>query len=126
MINLSIVGRLGADPELRYTQAREAVCGMRVASTKKIGNEESTTWVKLNIWGKGAEAASKYFKKGDQIIAVGDGKLTSFKGKDGREFVTLECDVRTWEFGAKKKGLDGEPLNNLPQNVMPHDMDIPF
>ena len=68
---LTILGRLGGDPELRYTPANKAVVNLSVAVTEKWGDQEKTVWYRATAWEKRAEVLSQYFKKGDMIFLVG-------------------------------------------------------
>ena len=128
MINVTIAGRLGKDPELRYTQTQQAVCSMNVASTTKYNNQETTTWAKLTFWGKTAETVANYFKKGQQIIATGRGSLSSYTTDDGKTFTNLEINVSQWEFGANPDAPTQQTQATRPaQQTQQIDMDdIPF
>lgn len=68
---LTILGRLGGDPELRYTAQNKAVVNLSVAVTEKWGENETTTWYRATAWEKRAEVLANYFKKGDMIFLVG-------------------------------------------------------
>ncbi len=73
---LTIVGNLGQDPELRFTQNGKAVCNFSVATNRKWTGEdeqqeEETTWWRITVWNKAAEACSQYLKKGRQVMIVG-------------------------------------------------------
>jgi single-strand DNA-binding protein len=90
-----LIGRLGADPELKYTQANAAVLNLRLATNTswkgQDGNlQESTEWHNVVVWRKTAEVVSKYTKKGSRIYV--EGKLTtrSWDDKDGNKRYTTE------------------------------------
>lgn len=73
---LTIVGNLGSDPELRYTQSGQAVCNFSVATNRRWtgsdGNpQEETCWFRVSTWGKLAETCNQYLKKGRQVFIEG-------------------------------------------------------
>ena len=73
---VTIVGYLGSDPELRYTPSDQAVCNMSVATNRKWtdgqGNQqEETVWFRVAAWGRMGEACGQYLAKGRQVMVVG-------------------------------------------------------
>jgi single-strand DNA-binding protein len=81
-----VVGRLGRDPEMRYTPSGQAVTTFNVAtdySTKSPdGNwEKKTIWIRVTVWGKQAETASQYLKKGREVLI--EGRLNPDPGTGG-------------------------------------------
>lgn len=84
-----LVGRCGTDPDLKYTQSGAALCNLRIATTEfykdKSGQrQEKTEWHRVSIWGKTAETAGKYLKKGREVYI--DGRLqTRSYDKDGQK-----------------------------------------
>ena len=73
---LVIVGNLGNDPEMRYTPSGQAVTNFSVATNRKwTGSDgqvnEETTWFRISVWGKQAEACNQYLKKGRQVLVEG-------------------------------------------------------
>ncbi|MEX0799518.1 MAG: single-stranded DNA-binding protein [Bacteriovoracaceae bacterium] len=75
------MGRLGKNPQLKYTQTQKPVCHFSVAVNKD--DEERPTWHKVVVWGKQAELASQYLKKGCEVLVRGRKELKSFKTKEG-------------------------------------------
>jgi len=85
-----IMGNLGSDAELRYSQGSQAVANFRVATSKKWTSKdgtarEETQWHSVVWWGKGAEACSPYLKKGKPVYVEGEIQYRKFTGKDGQE-----------------------------------------
>ena len=86
MLNkVMIIGRLGADPELRYTQAGQPVCYLRVATdesyTDKDGNRvEHTEWHSVVAFQRPAENCNQYLRKGSLVYV--EGKLATRKWQD--------------------------------------------
>jgi single-strand DNA-binding protein len=89
-----ILGRLGKDPEVRFTQGGQAVCNFTVATSEswkdKDGQKkERTEWHRVVVWGKLAELCGEHLKKGRQCYV--EGKLqTSEYEKDGVKRYTTE------------------------------------
>jgi single-strand DNA-binding protein len=71
------VGNLGRDPELRYMPDGQAVTNLNVACNRRWNNsvsgeqEEETTWYRVSVWGKQAEACNEYLEKGRQVLVEG-------------------------------------------------------
>jgi single-strand DNA-binding protein len=88
-----LLGNLGADPELRYTQGGQAVLHMRLATNeswldKNREVKERTEWHDVTVWGPRAEALSKILSKGSCVLVEGRMSTTSYE-KDGvRRFRT--------------------------------------
>ena len=82
-----LLGNLGADPELRFTQGGQAVLNIRMATTesyldKDKKRQEKTEWHSVVVWGARGEGLAKILKKGDRILVEG-GLRTSDYEKDG-------------------------------------------
>ncbi|MDH5582076.1 MAG: single-stranded DNA-binding protein [Bdellovibrionales bacterium] len=75
------VGRLGKEPDLRYTKNQKAVCHLSVATTD--GEEKKTIWNKVVVWGKQAELCTLYLKKGKEVFVQGYKELKEFTTNDG-------------------------------------------
>ena len=80
-----IVGNLGADPELRSTQGGQAVCNLSIATSEKFndrdGNrQERTEWHRVTLWGKLAEIAGQYLRKGAKVYI--EGRISTRKWQD--------------------------------------------
>ena len=88
--HVTITGRLGADPELRYTQSGHAVCGINVADTPRRKNEQTgqwedageTLWLRGSLWGAKGEALANTARKGDLVIVVGSLVARSWDDKE--------------------------------------------
>ena len=75
------MGRLGKNPELRYTKNQKPVCYLSVAVNDE--KEQKTTWNKVVVWGKQAELASMYLKKGSEVFVQGQKQLKEFTTSEG-------------------------------------------
>lgn len=83
-----LIGNLGRDPELRYTQGNNAVTTLSVATTRVYTNRnnervEETEWHRVTLWGKDAENANKYLTKGRQVYVEGRLQTRKYEDKDG-------------------------------------------
>jgi len=85
-----LVGNLGDDPETKYTQGGMAITSCSLATTSvrkdKDGNsQERTEWHRLKFFGKVAEIAGEYLRKGSQVYVEGSIRYDKFTGQDGVE-----------------------------------------
>ena len=85
-----LVGNLGNDPEMKYTQGGMAVCSLSLATTSvrkdKDGNQvEKTEWHRVKLFGKLGEIAGEYLRKGRQVYIEGSIRYDKFTGQDGVE-----------------------------------------
>jgi single-strand DNA-binding protein len=108
-----IVGNVGRDPELRYTQQGVAVCDFSVAVSRRWNDRgsneqrEETTWFKVSAWREKAETISQYVKKGQQIMVTGEVKASAYTGQDGQPKASLELTLREFQFlGRRGEGVD--------------------
>lgn len=89
MLNITAHGNIGRDPEVKDVGSSQ-VCNFSLAA--KTGKDE-TTWINCAVWGKRADTAMQYLRKGSAITVAGRGKLRTYQKKDGSEGQTLEMDV---------------------------------
>lgn len=90
-----IIGRLGRDPEIRYTQAGTPVCNMSLATDESYKQQdgtkvEQTEWHKVNVWGKQAENVAKYLAKGRQCLVEGSLQTRKWQDQQGNDRYTTE------------------------------------
>jgi len=82
-----LLGNLGADPELRYTQGGTAVLNLRLATSETYvsdGNKKQRTeWHNVVVWAKRAEGLSRILSKGDRILVEGSIRTSSYESRDG-------------------------------------------
>jgi single-strand DNA-binding protein len=93
-----LIGNLGADPELRFTQAGQAVLNLRVATTEaflgKDGQwQERTDWHNVVVWGKRAEALAKILRKGARVVVEGGLRSSSYDDRDGTKRYKTEVNA---------------------------------
>ena len=134
-INLVVAsGRLGKDPEVRYTQGGTAVGSFSLAVSERVksGDEwkEHTEWMNIVAFGKTAENISQYLSKGDGAIITGRLRSSSYEDKNGEKRYKTEIIADKVEFGARKD-KDREPAADSGKKGKPKaspedDEDIPF
>ena len=88
MNKVILIGNVGQDPELRYTQGGQAVLNIRMATTdswvdKSGERKETTNWATVVVWGKRAEGIHKLIGKGSKIAVEGRLSTRSWEAKDG-------------------------------------------
>ena len=98
-----LIGRLGQDPEIRYTQSGSSVANINIATnenwTDKNGEkQERTEWHSLVLWGKLADLAQSYLKKGSQIFAEGRIQTRDWEDDKGQKHYRTEVVVTTLQF----------------------------
>lgn len=109
-----LVGNLGNDPEMKYTQGGMAVCTLSLATTSvrkdKDGNQqEKTEWHRVKLFGKLGEIAGEYLKKGRQVYIEGSIRYDKFTGQDGVEkyFTDIVADDMQMLGGGGEGGGSG-------------------
>ncbi len=85
-----LLGNLGADPELRFTQGGQAVLSLRLATTESYLDKdkvrrERTDWHTVVVWGKRGEALSKILGKGSSLFVEGSLRTSSYDDRDGNK-----------------------------------------
>ena len=82
--SVTLVGRAGRDPEVRYFESGTVVANLTMAVNRR-SREEEPDWFNLEIWGKQAQVAADYVKKGSLIGVTGSFKLDSWKDRNTGE-----------------------------------------
>ena len=142
-----IVGNLGRDPEIRYAPSGDAVCNVSIATTdtwkdKQTGEKkEATEWRRVVEWhrvvffGKLAEIAGQYLKKGNAVYVEGSLKTRKWQDTNGVERYTTEIRANVMRMlGGRDGDSHDEPSQAAPQRQtqkpasggMEFDDDIPF
>jgi single-strand DNA-binding protein len=134
-----LVGNLGRDPELRYTAQGTPVCSFTLATNEKRKDrsgetQDITTWFRVTLWGRQAEAASQYLMKGRPVYVEGRLRVEEWTDRDSRQRYTLEVHATDMQFigGRTDEGLpksprtESSPQSDEPSNADVHDDDIPF
>ena len=109
-----LIGNLGADPELRYTQSGQPVASLRVATTevwsdKEGQRQERTEWHQISVWGKQAEHCGQYLSKGSGVIVDGRLQQRRWETEDGQKRSKHEVVAQTVTFMPKRQESGGDP-----------------
>lgn len=108
-----LIGNLGRDPELKMTPGGQALARFSLATTETWKNpqgerQSKTEWHNIVIWGKQAETAEKYLRKGQQIMVEGRIQYREYTDQAGAK--KTACDIRCDNFvmlGRKEDGMRG-------------------
>jgi single-strand DNA-binding protein len=128
-----LIGNLGRDPELRYTPSGTAVANFTVATNEtwkdKDGTkQEHTEWHRVVAWGKLAEIAGEYLRKGRQVYIEGSIRSRTYKDKDGNDRTAVEIRADNMVMLGRQEGGSSEgkaASEAAPPEYTPDD-DIPF
>lgn len=90
----TIVGHLGKDPEMRTTQNGQQVANFSVAVSHKVGDTEHTIWYNVACWGKLAETAEKYLRKGNPVMVNGQLSIREYTNRDGQKGFSVDVTCR--------------------------------
>lgn len=144
---VSLIGNLGRDPEIRYAPSGDAVANLAIATTdtwknKEGEKQEKTEWHRVVLFGKQAEIAGEYLKKGSQVYLEGKLQTKKWQDKDGQDRYTTEIVGDFFQMLGKKEVSSestpaqtpaaspapaaAAPSNNASQAQDYADNDIPF
>jgi len=144
-----IIGNVGRDPEMKYLQSGSAVCDFSIAVTTswtdRQSNEkrEKTNWYRVTCWGRLAEVANQYVRKGRQLMVEGTVTANAYMGQDGQPRASLDLRASTFQLlgnrndnagggdfgGGGNNNYSGSGNNNYdnPPPSQPNNIDdIPF
>lgn len=144
MNNVSLIGRLTADPELKTTQSGISTTRFSIAVDRtytKQGEEKQADFINVVAWRQTAEFICKYFSKGRRIAITGRIQTGSYTDRDGNKRYTFDVIAENVEFCDRKQdssvgGAETTPSTqaqraSIPDNIdnivdMPGDEDLPF
>jgi single-strand DNA-binding protein len=143
-----VVGNLGRDPETRYMPSGDAMTNIAVATTDKWKDKatgeqkEATEWHRIAFFGKLAEIAGQYLKKGSQVYVEGKLRTRKWTDKDGIEKYSTEIIADSLQMLGSRQGGGSAPMDEIgssapkagaprapakqPPNMSEMDDDIPF
>ncbi|KPK61484.1 MAG: single-stranded DNA-binding protein [Gammaproteobacteria bacterium SG8_31] len=137
-----LVGNLGADPETRYTPSGSAVTKIRIATTESWKDRQSgdrqerTEWHRVVFFGRLAEIAGEYLKKGSQVYVEGSLRTDKWQDQSGQDRYTTEIVANEMQMlggragagapasGGESRGFGSSEPASGPEPVL--DDDIPF
>ena len=136
-----LLGHLGADPEVRYTQGGTAVANLRIATNESYTDRnsgekvEKTEWHRVVAWGKLAEIVGQYLAKGRQVYIEGQLQTRQWQDKEGNTRYSTEVRVSDMVMlggrgaGGTSEGAPAEEPQYAPVgggDAPPTDDDLPF
>ena len=105
---VELLGRVGVDPEMRYTQGGTAITRVRLATDRHRQNGETETdWHDVTCWGKLAEAVNTYVGKGDRLYVTGRLAQNSYETDDGQKRHRTEIHAQEVVFLDSRNGNGG-------------------
>jgi len=137
-----LLGHLGADPEVRYTQGGTAVANLRIATNESYNDKtsgeriEKTEWHRVVAWGKLAEIVGQYLTKGRQVYIEGQLQTRQWQDKEGNTRYSTEVRASDLVMLGSGRGEGGRPSEGAPGDEpqfaqvgggdAPPDDDLPF
>lgn len=118
-----LVGHLGRDPENRYLPSGEQVTSIAVDTTdrwrdKATGDmKEQTEWHRISFFGKLAEIAGQYLKKGAQVYVEGRIRINRYKDKDGVDRQQVQIVANTLQMLGSRQDMDSQPPSRPARNA---------
>ncbi len=125
--SVTLVGRAGRDPEVKYFESGTVVANLTMAVNRRNRNDEPD-WFNLEIWGKQAQVAADYVKKGSLIGITGSFKLDSWKDRntgEDRNKPVVRVD-RLELLGSKRDSENSNFQSNNSFTQQPSNDEIPF
>lgn len=120
--NITVVGNLTGDPELRFTPGGVAVANFTVASTPRTYDKQTQQWVdgealfvRCRVWRDYAENVAESLTKGSRVIVTGKLKARSYQDRDGNQRTAWEVDVE--EVGPALRYATAQPVRTPSKNT---------
>ena len=125
--SVTLVGRAGRDPEVKYFESGSVVANLTIAVNRRGRNDEPD-WFNLEIWGKQAQVAADYIKKGSLVGVNGSFKLDTWTDRNNGETRSKPViRVDRLELLGSKKDTESSGFSNQQSNdVSPREDEIPF
>src|SRR5262245_30622466 len=119
-----LIGNLGANPEMRFTQGGQAVANLRIATSERWTDrngqkQETTEWHRVVVFGKQAEIAGQYLTKGRQVCIEGRLQTRQWQDQQGQKRFTTEIVAARVEFVGGRGGQ--APTEDMGATVPPAD-----
>lgn len=117
---MTIIGNLGADPEVRYLDGGAVVATFNVATTEKYTNRngekvEQTEWFRVELWNEQAKVAEKFLKKGNSVYVEGRLRTELWTDKEGKERTSLRVRANTMQLLGSPNDRSDEPSYEAPR-----------
>ena len=128
---ITLIGRLGGDPEMRYTPDGTPVTSFSVATDRRWTDsggqqQQKTTWFRITAWRGLAETCAQYLKKGRQVFIEGTiAEPKPFQGRDGNWRASLDVTAQTVQFlGGRESPQESSDDDEVTE--IPEQENIPF
>ena len=138
-----LIGRLGQDPEVRYTQSNTAVANFSLATNERYKDrngefQERTEWHRIVAWGRTAEICQEYLRKGSLVYIEGPIQTREWEDKEGQKKYTTEVKALTMQMldsrgdqmggggGAPSKPKNSTASVEIDDSFDDMDDDLPF
>lgn len=110
---ITAVGYAGGNAELRYTGEGDPVAGFSLGVTdRNKAGDEHTEWYRCSVWGKSADVAAEYIKKGEQVMVQGRPRVETFKRRDGTIGAMTKISVERFILLGKGRDSDAESVSH--------------
>ena len=126
-----LVGNLGANPEMRFTQGGQAVANLRIATTERWTDkngqkQEATEWHRVVVWGKQAEIMGQYLTKGRQVYIEGKIRTRQWQDQQGQKRYSTEVVAQNIQMLGSRDGAGmgaggGGPRDDMGAQTVPPD-----
>lgn len=121
MLNqVTLMGRFTRDPELKYTANEKAVTSFALAVDRDIRGSDAVDFIDCVAWGKTAETISRYFRKGERVLATGRIQARTWQDSSGNKRKAVEVIVDRAYFVEPKPRGD---VAHQPESETFHDID---
>jgi single-strand DNA-binding protein len=110
-----LIGNLGVDPEIKYTQGNVPVANLRIATSERWQDkssgewQEKTEWHRVVAWRALAERAERFLRKGKQVYIEGRLETRKWQDRDGNDRYTTEIVARTLMLLGRREEGEGDP-----------------
>lgn len=123
MNSITVCGNVTKDAELRYLNNGDAICNFSVADNQ--GKDKTAIFWSCTLYGKRAEALSKYLNKGQAVTVAGQINEREFTDKNGNQRKAMDVRVNELALQGGRKEQDAKPAQQAPAETEQQD-DIPF
>ena len=120
MNQVSLIGRLVHDPELRFTKSGTAVCNFRLARNEKHGEQEKPLFIDVTAWGKLGETVKEHKHQGDQVAISDRLDYSEYTDSENHKRSKLSVVAASIEFLAKKNGNGKDASASTDTHAAPH------
>ncbi|TVP65451.1 MAG: single-stranded DNA-binding protein [Nodularia sp. (in: Bacteria)] len=106
---VTLVGRVGGDPDIKYFESGTVKCRLTLAVDRRSRNSDEPDWFNLELWGKTAEVAGNYVRKGKQIAVKGSLKFNTWSDRQtGANRSTPVIQVDQLDLLGSKRDAEGD------------------